>query len=339
MKRQTVALLLCAAIGSHAHAGEPSGCLPEPPVPLTVRIGASAALQALLIGGASPTLQVIDAGSGALLWSAGSTPKSLQTFTAMTAPFGGSLIALDTDQDGLDDRLYAGDLDGRLWRFDLHNGASAKAWASGGVFADFSNGAGRGFLAPPDVVLTKAPAAEPWFSIALGTAAPGHPDANNRFYVLRDATPFAAWTDAQYRNWRPLHESDLLQVTDLKDHSTDPTRAGWFIELGSGDVLSASLTVGGTTVFAVASSSASCSSAFSVGTLNLAERRPVADQSGEWRKALAGNMPIDTAIALSVDETDTKASTAHCVFGDTQIAGCDVDLRPHRTWWLREDAE
>ncbi len=340
MRRAVVALLLCTGIGvATAGAGEPSACLPKPPVPLTVRIGGSAPLRALLVGGSSPTLQVIDARSGALLWAAGAAAPAQQRFAAMTAPFGGSLVALDTDGDRLDDRLYAGDRDGRLWRFDLHNGAAADAWASGGVFADFSNSAGRGFLAPPDVALMSAPGTAPWFSIALGTAAPGSPDANNRFYVLRDATPFEAWTDSQYRDWQPLRESDLLQVTDLNNHAADAAGAGWFIELGSGDVLSASLTTAGTTVFAIAGSTAGCSAAFSVETLNLAQRRPVADPTGNWRRAMDANLPIDTGLSLAVDQSDAQPTTARCLFGDTHIAACDVDLRPHRTWWLREDAE
>lgn len=338
MKRGALTLLLCACVGV-ASAGELVSCLPLLPVPLTVRIGTTAPVRALLIGGTAPPLQVVDARSGALLWSAGATAPAMQRFAAMTAPFAGSLIALDTDHDGLDDRLYAGDRAGRLWRFDLHNGASADAWASGGVLADFSNQAGREFLAPPDVALMTAPGAEPWFSIALGTAAPGHPDTHNRFYVLRDATPLEAWSDARYRDWSPLREGDLLEVTAGTQPANDSGQAGWFIVLDSGDVLAAALTVAGHTVFAIAAATAGCRSAFSIATLDLAQRLPVPDTKGKWSTALAGDLAIDTSFTLVVDQADAQPATARCLFGAAHVAGCDVDLRPHRTWWLREDAE
>ncbi len=118
-------------------------------------------------------------------------------------------------------------------------------WASGGVFADFSNNAGRGFVAPPDVSLAAPPRAAPWLNIALGTAAPGYPAANNRFYVLRDYTPFAARTDAQYRDWQPLHETDLLRVATAGLPPQEEVVAGWFIELGTGEVITAAVTVAG----------------------------------------------------------------------------------------------
>jgi hypothetical protein len=338
MKRVVLALLLAWCTGI-AGAAELTSCLPLLPVALTVRIGDTAPVQALLSGGSAPALQVVDAHSGALLWSADAGSPAVQRFADMSAPFANSLIALDTDRDGLADRLYAGDLAGRLWRFDLHNGATADAWASGGVFADFSNAAGRGFLAPPDVVLMNPPGALPWFSIALGTAAPGHAGADNRLYVLRDAAPFDAWSDSQYRDWRPLQESDLARSTNTNQPADDALPAGWFIALGSGDVLTAAVTVAGRTTFAIADSLAGCRSAFSIATLDLTQRRPLPDANGDWRTTLAGDLTIDTAFALAVDSTDTQTTSARCLFGESHVAACDVDMRPRRTWWRREDAE
>ena len=333
---QVALLFVCAGVAAGA---ELSDCLPDLPVALTVRIGAAAPVHALLRGGDAPALQVIDAQSGAPLWSAGAAAPVTQRFAAMSAPFAGSLIALDTDGDGLDDRLYAGDLAGRLWRFDLHNGAPAGTWASGGVFADFSNDAGRMFLAPPDVALMSPPGAAPWFSIALGTAAPGRADADNRFYVLRDTTPFASWSDAQYHDWQPLHESDLARVAGTSAAADGGSGPGWFVALGGGDVLGAALTASGRTVFAIADSLTGCRSAFSLATLDLAQRRLVSDASGAWRAAVAGELPLGTSFALIADTGGVPAGTARCQFGDVHVADCDVDLRPHRTWWRREDAE
>lgn len=340
MRLLPLLLLLLSPVAAAATAAV--DCVPALPLPLTVRIdGATAPQQVLLVGGGTPGLRILDAQTGATLWSAGAVAPVSQRFAAMTAAFAGSFTALDTDHDGLHDRLYAGDLAGRLWRFDLHNGAPAGAWASGGVFADFSNDAGRGFRAPADVSLANAPGMAPWLNIALGTAAPGHVAADNRFYVLRDYAPFESWGDARYRDWTPLREAGLLRVTT----ATTPEEAitgGWFIELGSGEVITASLTVSGRTVLAVAETTTTavtgCRSAFSVGTLDLAAARPLRDAHGDWRRALPGDIASDAAFTLAMDATGTS-TTARCALGDARAAECDVDTRPRRTWWRRGDAE
>jgi hypothetical protein len=260
----------------------------------------------------------------------------------MTANFAGGFIALDTDHDGLHDRIYGGDMAGRLWRFDLHNGASAVAFASGGVFADFSNDAGRGFLAPPDVSLATAPGKTPWLHIAIGTAAPGRSDASNRFYVLRDYAPFESWTSEQYIDWPPMTEDDLLLVDSAGEPAAGELENGWYLELGHGDVLSAAVTVGGRSIFAVSETpmdqAVGCRSAFSTATLALVAGRIEHDASGNWRQRIDGDLPLAATFAVLVSG-DPQTQNAQCFFGDAHVADCDVDLSPHRTWWRREDAE
>jgi hypothetical protein len=289
------------------------------------------------VGGGTPALRVVDVDTGATLWSAG-TGAASQRFAAMTAGFAGSFIAIDTNGDGLHDRLYAGDLAGRLWRFDLHNGAAADAWASGGVFADFSNTSGRVFLAPPDASLA-ADATRRWFNIAIGTAAPGRSDANNRFYVLRDYAPQVAWTDAQYADWQPLREADLLDAS-----TTLPTTipdAGWFMQLHGGDVIAPALTIAGRIVFAIAETTGpltGCRSAFSVVGIDAQRARVLGEDTGTWRRPLSGEHLVDSAFQLTTTVVGDMAR-ALCSFGTEAVADCDVDLRAHRTWWRRGDAE
>jgi len=339
MKR-LLCLLLCWPLTALAAA--PSDCLSAAPVPMLVQIGATAPRPVLLIGGSAPAVRIIDRDSGEVLWAAGSSTPATQRFAAMTAAFAGGFIALDTDMDGLQDRIYGGDMDGRLWRFDLANGAPADAWVSGGIFADFSNDAGRGFLAPPDVSLAAAPGMAPWFHIAIGTASPGRSAASNRFYVLRDPAPFESWTDQQYSDWQPLHEDELLRVDGAGEPAAGQIESGWYLELNHGDVLSAALTVGGRTVFAVSETSidqaVGCRSAFSTATLALAAGRIERDASNIWRHRLDGDMALSSAFTL-LTASDQQTPRALCSFGDAHVADCDVDLGPHRTWWRREDAE
>lgn len=341
--RPTLLLLLLLALAP-ARAAESLDCVPVRPLLLTVRIGeGTPAQRVLLAGGEAPSLQIVDSLTGATLWSAGAAAPATQRFAAMTAPFAGSLAAVDTDNDGLHDRLYAGDLAGRLWRFDLHNGAPASTWASGGVFADFSNAAGRGFRAPPDVSLAVASRTAPWLNIALGTAAPGHVAADNRFYMLRDYAPFTAMSEAQYNDWPPLHEADLLRVTTVGEPPEEEIVGGWFIELGDGEVLTSAVTVAGRTTVAIAEATggptAGCRSSFSIATLQTDSGRPLRDALGNWRRLLSTQLPTDAAFTLTMDAAGAAPARALCSLGGERIAECDVDTRPRRTWWRRGNAE
>ena len=59
--------------------------------------------------------------SGRQLWTGGAIGAVTQRFADMAAGFTSSLAVIDTDGDGAHDRIYAGDLQGRLWRFDIEH--------------------------------------------------------------------------------------------------------------------------------------------------------------------------------------------------------------------------
>ncbi len=146
----------------------------------------------------------------------------------------------------------------------------------------------------------------------------------------------------QYRDWQPLREADLQQVTALGERRDALLHAGWFMELGSGEVLTASLTMGGRIMLAVAESTTQsvlgCRSAFSIATLD-PQAGPVRfDARGGWRDALPEALPTAATFTLTTI-ADANTARAICTLGGTHIAGCDVDTRPRRTWWRRMDAE
>lgn len=333
-----IALGMAGALPVQAYA---PACLRATPIPLRVRIGdAALPVDALLRGGSAPALAVIERDTGRLLWSAGATPPAAQQFPAMRAAFSGSLAALDLDGDGLHDRLYAGDLGGRVWRFDLHHGAPAGSWATGGVFADFSNAAGRGFIAAPDVSLSAPPGDAPWFNIALGTAAPGNVATSHRYYVLRDHAPFDAWNADDYGAWQPVRETDLVRLTEAGDTRAGAIEDGYFIELARGEVLSSSITVAGRAVLAIADSTATpatqCRVVVSTAAVEVDEGTAATARDGApWREPLSGSVTAGTAFTFSA----IAAQAAPCTLGGMHVAACDVDTRPMRTWWRREDAE
>lgn len=321
-------------------------CQPARPVSIRVRMAESGArpVEAWLQGGAGPALSIITAEGSRRLWSASASLPASQRFPDMRAAFGGSLIAIDLDDDGLHDRIYAGDLAGRAWRFDLHQGAAAAEWATGGVFADFSTPPGRAFVAAPDVSLSAPAGQTAWFNIAMGTASPASSTASNRYYVLRDHAPFEIWTAAEYAGWAPLREADLLQLTQPLSVPDQEIEDGYFIEIARGELLMPSVTVSGHTVVAVAESAASadsgCRVVVSIGELEIeSATSPAGSDAGaatrDWRIRQPLPVPADAHFTL----TSTEPQTAVCTLGDLEIAGCSLDMRPARKWWRREDAE
>lgn len=343
MPRITASLL---ALAAPVAMGAEFPCLPQVAVPLTVRIGGSAPTAALLEGGFETPLMLLELATKRLLWSAGHASTAMQVFPGMQAGFTGSLAAIDLDGDGLHDRVYAGDMAARLWRFDLHHGQIAAQWATGGVFADFSNAEGRGFLAAPDISLAAPPHAPPWLNLAIGTAAPGNPAANNRFYALRDHAVHESWTGAQYEQWQAWREEDLTLVNGtVGDASSvptalDPASPGWYVELGSGHVITPTITVNDRAVLAIAEAmpraSGSCEIFARVASLDLpgASILPAAPP-GTGSTHLAHPIPADSAFTVG----QSQEGTAPCTLGGHRIAGCDVDTRPRKTWWRRTDAE
>jgi hypothetical protein len=338
-------LVLCAvAAAAPAWADGPGGCLPKGSVPLVVRMGDAPPVAALLQAGLEVPLSVVEAGTGRLLWSAG-TDSVVQRFDGLDAPFTGSLAAIDLDADGLHDRIYAGDMAARLWRFDVQHGAPAGEWLTGGVFADFRNAEGRGFIAPPDISLSAPPGATAWLNIALGTAAPGNPAANNRLYVLRDHAVYEAWSARQYEDWRPVREKDLQPVPPtLQDMASatalPPDQPGWYVALGGGHVLTPTLTVAHRLVLVIAEAvpqDGPCEIFARTGTLDLAQARVIpSGTEGQWLTRLPRAIDIGARLRVGAGP---GSPVAPCTLGGQQVTGCEVDTRPRKTWWRRTDAE
>jgi type IV pilus assembly protein PilY1 len=239
-------------------------------------------------------LYIVDAADGRLLWFGGGASAAAPVagaggagaaktvdlaLSAMRYPIAARVAAIDTDGDAFADRLYAADLGGQVWRFDVRNGNSRATLVTGGVLASLgkadaspaggaplpSGSDARRFFNAPDVALIRRPGGAPYFNIALGsgdaaavddpsavvTAAPVH----DRFYSLRDRNPFIAISQATYDATAPIVDADLVDITDLPFNARVPTdAAGWKLDLRSDSgaeeqVLAESLTVNGVVLF------------------------------------------------------------------------------------------
>lgn len=343
-------LLFLACTPSGTVMAADAGCHAPAPLLLRVRLADEAPRDALLLPAGDGGLVLLDPESRHTLWSAGPRPGTSQQITAMDAAFGASLTALHLDEDGLHDRIYAGDQAGRVWRLDLRAGARPSAWMRAGLLADLGvPEGGRGFLAAPDVTRIEIPGFAPWLNIALGTANIGAARGDHRFYVLRDALD-AALPPA------PLTEADLdLHALPLGvGHAVS---RGFYLPLGTSQVLAPALTLNGFLHFTAVESGHSLLARCGIGTLPTAavqlsvtviraeDGAVVTDRDGNGRidqfdlkQRLPRPLPANSMVALPA-RTTGNATRLQCAVAGEPLPECFLDIRPRRTWWRREDAD
>jgi type IV pilus assembly protein PilY1 len=151
---------------------------------------------------------------------------------------------IDLNTDGYADRMYAADMGGQVWRFDIHNGQTASSLTTGGVIAKLGSAASatptvaetRRFYYSPDVASVSTPELK-FFHIGIGSGHRPHPNSiahQDRFYALRDFAAFSRLTQAQYDALTPTVDGDLVDITDDLTPSIPYNSAGWRFELRDG---------------------------------------------------------------------------------------------------------
>lgn len=360
------ALPLTLADPAGAAAPADSACESPRPRPVRVRfadVAGAEAIDALLSGPPSGGLQLRDAVSGALLWTAGPSAATVQRIAGMDAPFGDALTAIDMNGDGVHDRLYAADLAGRVWRLDLATGAQRDTWASGGVFADLAAVDGsRGFVAAPDVALIRPAGSAPWLSIALGTMSTSGAPASNRFYLLRDRDPLATGEERSAQALAPIREADLLPIESTSDAASASqdvaSHPGFYVILGAGQVLAPSLTVNGVIVFTAAQSArstvitcapgnrATAPTVLDISSIDAIDGRTALDLNADGevdardrRMTLPNALPASAGIDIAPAGDGDPPGFRRCAVAELPITNCQVDTRVKRRWWRREDAD
>lgn len=228
----------------------------SPPVPTRIDIGGSNRL-VLVIGGGYSTahdtpaltgtdaignaIHIVDALTGEVLWH-GSNTRGDQRFDAMTHALPAGVKVIDMDGDGLADRMYASDMGGQVWRFDIRHGHAAHDLVAGGVIAQLGGAPAemppvestRRFYYPPDVALVSATPS--FLHIGIGSGHRARPNSvatRDRFYALRDYHPFRAMPQAYYDALAPVTDADLEDITTDLDATVPPNAAGWKLRFGA----------------------------------------------------------------------------------------------------------
>lgn len=224
-------------------------------------------------------LYILDAISGAVLWSAGPSSGTTGLGYNATAPadfenakFTHSIPAdvrvIDITGDGLADRMYAADTGGQVWRFDIHNNQSRTNLVTGGIFASLGNAhegthpvtSSRRFYNAPDASLMRVNG-QMIINLAIGSGYRGHPinaEIQDRFYSLRDYQPFASLAQSVYddlvTNRTYITESNLTDITTTLTPTLPVGSKGWLMMMNQPSwqgekVLAESRTFSGTILF------------------------------------------------------------------------------------------
>jgi type IV pilus assembly protein PilY1 len=208
------------------------------------------------------SIYMVDATTGALLWSAGKTGADLN-ISDMKNSIPASISAIDIKGDGYVDYLFAADTGGRIFRFDIDQDSettdSKSDFAQGGLIAevgDSSVSGNRRFYNKPTVALVVDKEIGNFLTIAIGSGYRAHPlddSAQDRFYVIKDRNPYESPTSYTVIKESSVDIDDLstdadsslmynntdsLLIKNEKDVSQDLKNAllksgGWYVELGT----------------------------------------------------------------------------------------------------------
>jgi type IV pilus assembly protein PilY1 len=189
-------------------------------------------------------LYVVDAFSGARLWSASNSGASQNFATSgrsMDYSIPARIRVVDFDGDGFADRFYAGDMGGQVWRFDVKNGQPAASLVAGGVIAQLGAAPSatpatadiRRFYYTPDVATVNT-RTENFIHIGIGSGHRGHPlnmTNHDRFFALRDSV--GTMDQAAFNALTPITSSNLQAVTTTTT-SVSTSQRGWYLDLSVG---------------------------------------------------------------------------------------------------------
>ena len=201
-------------------------------------------------------IYIVDASTGQRLWWASSDTTADLVLSKMTNSIPSDVTVVDIDNDGIADRLYVGDMGGRVWRIDLDNktNTGASNLATGGLLAELGGTTAadnRRFYYAPDVALLQQRTGYE-LTVSIGSGYRAHPldkTIHDRFYMIEDSDVFAAPADTDSDgkpNYPDYTESALYDATsNILGTGTGATLAtaraqlanghGWYIQLaGSG---------------------------------------------------------------------------------------------------------
>ena len=264
---------------------------------------------------------------------------SFPTQATFTTGLSGAITALDLDRDGRTDRLYVGDAQATLWRFDLQHDASTNATPiTGGPIARLAaptSPDARSIVAAPDVTRYAPPGVAPWLNIAVGTTyvGSGISPVTQGLFVLRDRHPDTPLTQAQF---------DALPIATAAS-----LQGGYAQDIGTDGIIARAMTAAGVLLYTQVQGDAlnTCSSP---GTL-LVKATAIKSDTGTVITDATDGTPMKSRVLRRRDGSVPSPFDApallpagngyRCGIGDLPFEACPPIPRISRRAWRREDAD
>ncbi len=292
---------------------------------------------------------IVDARTGALIWSALGAAGGSQHFPDMKYSIPSDLRILDSDFNGLADQIFVGDTGGQIWRFDIKPNHTSGDLLSGGVLASLGGSEyadQRRFYYEPDVALI-SDNGQRFYSISIGSGWRAHPldiQTNDQFFMIKDTTIVGApdgYGKFEGGVYAPITETDLNDITT--NLSLGASDYGWRLNMtDTGEkILGDSITVNNQIIFTSyqpALAVGACTTAIgggSVYTVSVLDGSPTLDMDEDddldvedRKKSLAhGGIPPEPAALITED-------------GPTILVGPEQPIKPNfdnltqRTFWI-----
>ena len=225
----------------------------------------------------------LDLQSGEVLWRAGADNAADLVLSTMTRAIPNQVRVVDFNGDSYADRMYASDLGGQIWRFDIYNGNAPNglgpdALVTGGVIAQLgaegmaspTDADTRRFYNAPDVAIFSDDIQNRrYLAINIGSGYRAHPLDNtnaDRFYSIRDPDLFSKLTQSDYDNYNIVTDSSLVEVSGSVGTTIGASDRGWKFTLpGDQKILAASTTFNNEVFFVAFSPDAAAAASCAAG--------------------------------------------------------------------------
>jgi type IV pilus assembly protein PilY1 len=174
-------------------------------------------------------IYMLDVLTGSFVWKYSYAENSTMTYCIPS-----DITKLDVNGDGKIDRLYVGDTNARMWRFDIGNSDNTASW-TGRIIFQSNTGASekRKIFYPPDVTFERQDGVD-YELLFFGTGDREHPkntDVNkiNRLYAVKDKNVMTILKDIDLVDvtgfYSQTQEGQATMINDIK------TMSGWYIVL------------------------------------------------------------------------------------------------------------
>jgi type IV pilus assembly protein PilY1 len=202
----------------------------------------------------------LDLETGNVLWRAGPDVDANLQLSDMTRAMPSQIRVVDMNGDTFADRMYASDMGGQIWRFDIFggnapDGTGSEALVAGGVVARLgaeglaspTDADTRRFYTSPDVsIFNDSVQNRRFIAISIGSGYRAHPLDNttqDRFYSIRDSKVFTQMSQIEYDALTPIGDADLVEVSGQVGTLITQNDNGWRFTLPDNQkILSTSVT-------------------------------------------------------------------------------------------------